>query len=383
MKKIGIITILKVNNYGAELQSFALQHKLFLCGYNVEVIDYLFGINRQHNSKGEKLTIPIPIKERIKDFLLPIVEDMRTMFFFHSKKVREEKFLRFHQKFNNLSQHTYPSVKSLYENRPQYDIYCVGSDQVWNYMKGYSILPFLLDFVDSTKKKITYASSIGLSSISNEAANVFKEHLSKFSMVSVRETQASVILSKLLNKPVPTVLDPTLLLTHEEWLSMADYSQCPKEPYLVLYIVTIKPCRYAEQLALYIAKMKNLKVVRIYRDAFCFNPNKNFINLLDAGPSDFIGLFDKSAFVVTNSFHGTVFSINFNKPFYSVVKKGKNTNSRLYSILMKLNKSERLLEEGSPMPRKDNFNCDFVNTNIALEKERMYSIKVLQDAIDI
>ena len=159
--KVGILTILNVNNYGAELQCCALYRKLQQLGYDAEVINYLFGIHPEHVFDGEKRTVPIPLKQLIKVKLLPVVQNMFCMFHQKNKRLRNKRFDEFHAKYNHLTSTVYPSVKSLYEAKFNYDVLCIGSDQVWNYMKGYSLEPFFACFDKNNTKKITYASSIG------------------------------------------------------------------------------------------------------------------------------------------------------------------------------------------------------------------------------
>lgn len=377
--KVGILTILNVNNYGAELQCCALYRKLQQLGYDAEVINYLFGIHPEHVFDGEKRTVPIPLKQLIKVKLLPVVQNMFCMFHQKNKRLRIKRFDEFHAKYNHLTSTVYPSVKSLYEAKFNYDVLCIGSDQVWNYMKGYSLEPFFACFDKNNTKKITYASSIGLSSLSVEAEQVFKKELASFAYISVREQQASEILEKLLNRKIDVVLDPTLILNKQEWIEVAKYDMCPKEKYLLVYIVTIKPCDYVLTLARHIAKQRNLKIVRICRDAYPEHSGSDVEEILTAGPSDFVGLFSKAEFVVTNSFHGTVFSINFSKPFYSVIKSHHSTNSRLTSILKKLGLEDRIVPVGSQLPMISDI--DFSDPSAKLEAERKLSIEYINKAL--
>ena len=377
--KVGILTILNVNNYGAELQCCALYRKLQQLGYDAEVINYLFGIHPEHVFDGEKRTVPIPLKQLIKVKLLPVVQNMFCMFHQKNKRLRNKRFDEFHAKYNHLTSTVYPSVKSLYEAKFNYDVLCIGSDQVWNYMKGYSLEPFFACFDKNNMKKITYASSIGLSSLSVEAEQVFKKELASFAYISVREQQASEILEKLLNRKIDVVLDPTLILNKQEWIEVAKYDMCPKEKYLLVYIVTIKPCDYVLTLARHIAKQRNLKILRICRDAYPEHSGSDVEEILTAGPSDFVGLFSKAEFVVTNSFHGTVFSINFSKPFYSVIKSHHSTNSRLTSILKKLGLEDRIVPVGSQLPMISDI--DFSDPSAKLEAERKLSIEYINKAL--
>lgn len=377
--KVGILTILNVNNYGAELQCCALYRKLQQLGYDAEVINYLFGIHPEHVFDGEKRTVPIPLKQLIKVKLLPVVQNMFCMFHQKNKRLRNKRFDEFHAKYNHLTSTVYPSVKSLYEAKFNYDVLCIGSDQVWNYMKGYSLEPFFACFDKNNTKRITYASSIGLSSLSVEAEQVFKKELASFAYISVREQQASEILEKLLDRKIDVVLDPTLILNKQEWIEVAKYDMCPKEKYLLVYIVTIKPCDYVLTLARHIAKQRNLKIVRICRDAYPEHSGSDVEEILTAGPSDFVGLFSKAEFVVTNSFHGTVFSINFSKPFYSVIKSHHSTNSRLTSILKKLGLEDRIVPVGSQLPMISDI--DFSDPSAKLEAERKLSIEYINKAL--
>lgn len=378
--KIGILTIHSVNNYGAELQCCALYRKLQKMGYDAEVINFLFGIHHDHDFTGEKLTVPISMKQKLKVKLLPIVQDMFCLFYQKNKALRNKRFDEFHATYNNLTKTVYPSVCSLNEANFDYDVFCIGSDQVWNYEKGYSLEPFFACFDKKGTKKISYGSSIGLSSLSKEAEDVFKRELSGFTSLSVREQQASDLLQKLLNKDVDVVLDPTLILNSKEWLEVAKTDMCPKEKYVLVYIVTIKPCDYVLEVARKVAKEKGLKIVRICRDAYPEHSGNDVEEILTAGPSDFVGLFANAEFVVTNSFHGTVFSINFSKPFYSVIKSRHSTNSRLTSILQKLALEDRILAVGSPLPEiKD---IDFTIPAQRLEAEREHSFSYIKKALD-
>lgn len=377
--KIGILTILNVNNYGAELQCCALYRKLNKMGYDAEVINYLFGINPGHQFDGEKRTVPISFKQDIKVRLLPVVQNMFCLFYQKNKKERNQRFNEFHKKYNHLTSTTYPSVKSLYAANFNYDVICIGSDQVWNYEKGYSLEPFFAAFDKKGTKKITYASSIGLSSLSKEAEAVFKKELGTFSRISVREQQASDLLCKILHRDIDVVLDPTLVLDSKEWLEVANFGMCPKEKYLLVYIVTIKPCDYVLTLARIIAKERGLKIVRICRDAYPENSGNDVEEILTAGPSEFVGLFANADFVVTNSFHGTVFSINFSKPFYSVIKSKHSTNSRLTSILEKLNLADRIVPVGNPIPEISDI--DYTVPSERLQAERAHSMEYIKKAL--
>ena len=157
MIKVGIITISKVDNYGAELQSFAFQYKLNKMGYDAENIDYLFYKNKRH--KREAISRPFysfPLKNRLKEVCLPKIEAFKSFFYRRAALRRKKGFEAFHQKYNKYSSKVYTSYSELYENVPEYDVYCVGSDQVWSPSCYTSLHPYFLTFAPRYKKKISY-----------------------------------------------------------------------------------------------------------------------------------------------------------------------------------------------------------------------------------
>jgi hypothetical protein len=168
---------------------------------------------------------------RLKEFLLPKVEWFRTLAHRHSRVERELKFEAFHRKNTKFSNRQYARYSELYENVPDYDVYCVGSDQVWNPNCYTSLNPYMLTFAPSGKRKISYASSFGVSEIPRQAVDQYKKGLSELSYISVREKTGCQIVSELTGKEGVLVLDPTLLLEKSDWDTVANSSSCPKKPY--------------------------------------------------------------------------------------------------------------------------------------------------------
>lgn len=382
-KKIGIVTYVRVNNYGAELQAFALQRKMESMGYDAEIIDYPFGLSPLHKSCGEKLSVPVSIKERIRCRMLALVHWFIRHRYAKNQKERNENFLSFHRNHSRMSNLQILSLKDLYKTDFDYDTYCVGSDQVWNYTMGYSLMAYFLDFAKKGAKKISYGSSMGLSKLDGEAAAIYKEYLSKFDAIAVREQQAADLLQKVLERDVNVVLDPTLLLTADEWRTVASYQDQPKEKYLLLYVVTIKPCEYAVDLAEYIAKAKGWKIVRLSGSASTSGHREGIIEKPAVGPDGFVGLIDNAELVVTNSFHGTVFSLNFQTPFITVVNPGKNNNSRMQSILSRVGLADRMIEMGGEFPSLDITDCNFDGVAEKLAAEREQSVTYLKNALEL
>lgn len=378
--KIGIITFVKVNNYGAELQAFALQKKLCLLGYNAEIIDYLFYKNPKH--KREKISkpfYPYPIKYKIKEWLLPIYEYLKIIPYRNEYKKRLSGFYSFHNKNTFFSKICYHSYSELYNNTPKYDVYCVGSDQVWNPRCYTNLNPYFLTFAPKDAKKISYASSFGVEDLPANTKEQYSALLKNLDYISVREENAVKLVKDVSGKDAVYVADPTLLLTKDEWKPIAKYDKVPNEKYILLYV--LKDSEYIKRTAIELSKNTGLKVVRICKGAFKQDKESdNILNITDATPDDFLGLIDKAEIVLTNSFHGTVFSILFEKDFYTIIKRGVENNSRQLSLLKTLNINRIKYEDESFL--ESSSIIDWIKVSKNLEKFRQKSIDYLNEAIN-
>ena len=378
--KIGLITILKVNNYGAELQAFAFQKKLSLMGFDVETIDYLFYKHKDfHYTKQAKPFVKIGIKRRLKEFLNPILTGIQSFPYRHIKKQRDEKFKNFHQKYTKFSKQTFHSIDKLYQADFDYDIFIVGSDQVWNPQNNVTQKPYFLTFAPDTKRKISYASSFGVSSIPLDAQSMYKEWLNNLDDIMVREEQGVRIVKEITGRNAKHVLDPTLLLDIKEWGDVAICLDC-KEPYLLLYVLT--DSEYITQFAKKMANELNLNLVRICKNSVKQDQDNTIQNIIDAGPSEYIGLFLNASFVLTNSFHGTAFSLNFEKPFYTVLSKNKSNNSRQEGLLSLMHLEDRLIYEGEDFPQQETYFPDLSDAMCSLKEKREQSVSLLLNSIN-
>lgn len=379
MKKIGIITIVKVNNYGSELQAFALQKKLNDLGFQAEIIDYLYYKHKDHKrTLRSKPWLPIGFKNKVKELLYPLYYSIKSLSNRQIKKRREQNFKDFHKSFTNFSKN-YHSIDELYHAKMDYDIYMVGSDQVWNPRTYTNLDPYFLTFSPPGKKRISYASSFGVADIPTLSVPFYKERLDKFDSISVREDQAVALVKKISGKQATHVLDPTLLLSKSDWQKV---SKAPDfdEKFILMYILSTS--KFALELARFISNKTGWKIIRICKEAAIEDSNPEIINVVDAGPGEFLGWMINASFVITNSFHGTAFSVNFNKPFYTITNIHKSNNSRQQSLLRLLELENRIINEGDPMPDLKNINIDFSKTKLHLELERNKSVSFLINSIN-
>ena len=379
MKKIGIITILQVNNYGAELQAYATQKVLQLIGCDAEIIDYPFYKNPRH--KRTKMSAPtarMSVRKHLEERLFPIVTHWKSRHFRNAQHLRNAKFIQFHNDNTKMSE-CYETLDKLKSARLDYDILMTGSDQVWNPGIYSSLAPYLLRFGSDRMKRIAYASSFGVASVPDDVKTYYKEALQHYNAIGVREDKAVELVKALSGMDATLVLDPTLLLDREQWLTVAKpVDGLPDRPFVLLYELAHIP--YIKQMAKHISARTGMPIVRICKNASPEDCEKEILNIIDAGPAEFLYLFDKAGFVVTNSFHGTAFSINFGKQFYTVIPVGKSNNSRQKSILKLMGCEERMLLEGSDMPEISQLNtCRMISR---LKEERQKSIDFLKHAID-
>lgn len=204
-----------------------------------------------------------------------------------------------------------------------YDYYVCGSDQIWNpdMMGGVCSDFYFLNFGDNTAKRIAYAASIGKENIETKYLDYFKNSLSTFDALSLREQACKQQLEQLINKPIEVTLDPTLLLSKYEWEKVcADIEELP--PYLLVY--DLSASKEFTDAVNALSKKLNLPVVHFRSKKIYNNELKRFF---DYGPAEFLSLIKNAEFVFCSSFHGTVFSVIFEKEFL-VWNSGK-TSSRM------------------------------------------------------
>ena len=348
LKKILILSFRNPFNYGAELQVFSLCKKLRMLGYDAEVLDLArpgFDTDAR-DSRKLQIAYNSSFKHRcieklrfFKHRLFWAVHWKRT-----GKKIRNSG--EFHTKYNNFTKHRYRNFDELYAKDLDYTHYIVGSDQVWNFEYPFPLDPYFLSFVKNGKK-IAYAASIGHSKLPERLKDYYRKHLQTFDAISMRELQGSAIVSELLGKPVETMLDPTILITPEEWRKIFDIEDKPNGM-VVIYLRSYRP--YAIELAKEMAHRYGLrKIVYISTEVTHAFKDPEVDYRFDVSAPEFVSLFANASFVITNSFHGTAFAVNLGKRFFTVVNDRMKTSSRFYSLLEQTGLIDRICKEGSPL----------------------------------
>lgn len=364
-KSVGIITMHRPISFGSSLQAYALQRKIQDLGYDCEIIDYQYP-NKLHATRRNPLKV---VMSTIIHYLMNLFVGMPVLF-------ERFRFMSFRKNYLKLSQY-YKDSESLVANPPNYDIYCTGSDQVWNTNFTKRDTSFILSFVKG-KKKISYASSFAVDYVLEECVRDFKHYLSQYESISVREKSGIELVENLTGKNALLVCDPTLLLTKEEWFPLAEQSKIKiDKPYLLVFILTYSYNPYPEVNHIIDTVQKTLGLHTVVLNGNKYDYlRKNTTVIKNAGPLEFLYLFKNASFIITSSFHGVAFSANFEKPFLAVVdKKGKD--SRLMSFIEKVGLEERAIGYNESIVNINNripnvtSLCEFRDNSLSFLRERL------------
>lgn len=333
---IGLITYHSAYNFGSVLQAYATQFVLEEIGHNVTIINY-----RMKSQK--KIYGLIQTGSGYKDTLRSLLQ----LFNYKKRIERQNKFEMFIQSKLNLTKEV-NEPDQLEEFKDCFDIYISGSDQIWNKhsneLKNVDwkyMYPYLLQFTD--KKKISYASSI--TNMDTVDLEYIIPYIKKFDYISLREQQSAKVLQRTINQRIEYVLDPTLLISKDEWMDIVEKERIVKERYVLLYSLAgtngIRDAlnyieKLTDQYGLYVAVIAPMAVVV---------PRKHRINVSYVGPLDLLNLIYFSDFVITNSYHGSLFSVNFRKDFFFI--KAGSSDVRIKDILELLSLKDRYVNISS------------------------------------
>lgn len=369
--KIGIITHFhKSINYGGVLQAYALCKFLNDNGYSAQQILYTHKSTPIEAEKRSLRLIFGKLKSRIE----------RKLYAKRNKAVKARMENAFCE-FRNSIPHTEKEYtrENVAELSGEFDAFITGSDQVWNpfwYDPSY-----MLNFVNAEKKRISYAASMGVSSLSDREREVFKKELNAFDGLSVREGNAATLLSDLLERDVTVTVDPTLLLTKETWDSILPERKI-SEKYVFTYL--LGNGMKARKLAKKFADKKGLKLVSIpdLLGAYRKCDRKNGAELVfGATPADFISLIKNAEYVITDSFHASVFSILYHKNFFAFQRGGKiKMGSRIHTLLQMFGCTDRFISEDSETSLEHLLSLEskeYSNTPIAFLQKKNASIDYL------
>lgn len=370
--KIGLMTFHAAHNYGSVLQAFATQQVIEGLGYENEIINYRLKNQRMYYNR--LYTTKFGLKHLLRQ-LIRLPE--------HRKRcIRAQKFETFIEEKLKKSETEFTTYGELKAGAPDYPVLISGSDQVWNLHctaefktePPESILGYYLAFGSEDTKRISFSSSFG--GMRPEEIEQFKDHLARYDALSVREASGADMLKELLGREVENTLDPTLMLNGEEW-SKLTLQNHPSEKYIFVY--TLSQYKAVQRLLSPISEYAREKSLKAICSAPFSPVHVSGVQACpDCGPQDFLTYVKNAELVITDSFHGTAFSINMETPFY-VIQSGRDR--RKLQLLQKLGLEDRILYSAEELRSIRDYSCDFTNSQARLSLEREKTLAYLDNAL--
>ncbi len=350
MKKVGIVTFYKANNFGVCLQALATYRFIKNNDYDAEIIQY-----------------QCPYEHRTQKWIYKENNKVSGYFTSFTKNLLLGKMHYFKKGFGMVTEHyklsdeRFTSFEQM--QKLDYDILVAGSDQIWSsQITGVLDQAFLLNF-GKNSKRISIASSLGSKEIPANEREIFQECLRKYSAVSVREMFAKEQLQPLVDKEIKVLMDPTFFFNRDEWINLlgrkSKYFE-KKEKYILCYFIAGNKFEYAQRVKAYSEKL-GLPVWTIQFSNYHWKISDKAI--LGASIEDFIALFANADLILTDSFHGTAFSLNMERNF--VPFKHSANPLRIINLLERLSLQARLDMEAS-----DYEDVDYTSVKPVLENLR-------------
>lgn len=367
MKKVGIMTWFHHSNYGTILQATALSHSIKKLGYNVELVNYIpdgkMVKNVEVNYLYIKSIVGKKIKNRLNDFYNPIG--------------KEKKCKDFTNEHLSLSERCQTS-SMLFDLNDKYDAFVCGSDQIWTPL--HFDAKYFLDFA-KTNKIISYAPSIGVNSITNQdVQNQMAELINRFSHLSVREKKGQKIIKDLTGKSAKVVLDPTLLLDRGQWDLIVKNDKIVDGDYIFCYFLGDNKENWKKVAELVKHEKCQVIILPIYKKDL----KRGYICMEDIGPQEFMSLIKHAKHICTDSFHGAIFSIIYEKQL-SVFERFKisdsnSQNSRIYNLLEFTSLEKRICTKSTPISQMLR-SIDYEKVNHQLSLMRKDSLLFLENSL--
>lgn len=351
MQKAKMLTFHNAENYGATLQAYALKETLKELGLDAGFVNY----------ENERI---------LSDYKLIRFNSLKSFFsslwYLPRNLKRKRSFKSFSDAYLDTTSKVYLNKEEIEKDIKSGDVFIAGSDQIWNpALTGGLSDVYTLNFNKDTKK-IIYGASLGNEELLQKNALDFKTKLANLDYISTREQSIIKPLEEICGKKVEQVIDPTLLLSKEKWdklVAKNDVVNLPTEKYILVY--TLFESDEVTKIANFMSSKTGLKVVHFRK----YNIYENeLMSLYTCGPIDFVNAFKNAAYVVTNSFHGTVFSIIYERKFYSVLPKERA--GRIKDLLQDLELDSRIISNKKEVNVGLDINYDLVKEKIEALKNK-------------
>ncbi len=366
--KTSVITLHTVKNYGSVLQTYATQKEFERAGSPVEFVDYW---RKDNLDDGLLRRIVTGSSFWGKD---PLRRAIFTAIKFPSIRRQIHVFNGFLKRYIHLSPRRYLSIEELKKDPPTADLYCTGSDQVWNSDWNAGIeKPYFLEYVPEGGKCIAYAASFGKEELTHEEMETIRPFLRKYSSIAMREQSGVRILDEMGFPGNIQIADPTLILEADEWKKLMSGRKI-RQSYLLVYQLNKNWAfdAYAQRLA----KKMGLKLVRLAYDYHHIFKKGHLVCCPQV--EEWISLFYYADFVLTDSFHGTAFSINFNRQFAVIYPQ--KFSGRLSSLLKLTDLESRAVKDFNDLSVAEQ-RIDYDPVNRFLSEERIRANRFLKETL--
>lgn len=390
-KKVGIVSCYSFHNYGSMLQAYATQSIIEKLGY--EPVTFQCDSPKKYMPQSKFSYYIHKLKDvgRVKDKIRIAKSKQKVKNKYpdvlRQINLREQYFERFEKNFFKISQPN-NSREDLTNLSKKFSAVVVGSDQLWSPV-NYEFDYYTLSFVPDEVRKISYATSIGRTSIPQKLVKAYRDYLARFFAISVREYSAKELLKNIGIENVTVVLDPTLLLTGEDWMEIQKEEPIYQGDYIFCYFLGVNQ-KHRE----FVRKLKDKTGYRIITLRHCdefVEQDEKFGDyaFYDVGPSEFVNLIRNAQFVCTDSFHGSCFSILNHKRFFTFNRYEDNdtqsTNTRIDSLLSLTGLEYRRLmtnELNKDITNSILESIDYEDVDKRLNIERKRSIGFLKDTLE-
>jgi len=375
-RKVGIMTFHESQNYGTVLQAFALQEIIKSLGFEPEIINYQRNREVLNNKTNifKRITSGITAYFGLKIIYYPMIKKF--------SKSKTYKFSLFRSKYLSYSSAIYTIYSDLEKCHSQYSAYVCGSDMIWSVDRSENVGIYFLNFAPK-EKRIAYAPSFGSNIISKDLISTYKKYLNEIKYLSCREISGVNLIKKLTNRDAHLVVDPTMLIDKDRWKEKFPFMGGISKPYILCYLFG-GVRKEVQPILNYIKNTLGLAVrfIPMSVNDFTFNKENNGSGI---GPIEFVELFSEAEFIITNSYHGLLFSLIFNKSFF-IIKRNRQSHwaqfeDRFESLLNTLGLIDRLIDPKTDIS-KMSLLIDYSNVNKIIEKLRFDSLEFLKNSIE-
>lgn len=385
-KRVNLASCYFQKNYGSMLQAYALQEAVNSLGYEAENLQ-IDGIAKEIRNKKlgyyvRQLADWSVVKEKA-GMVRKAWQKKRNRNFAQNNQIRNRKFQEFQQQVFKVSPYL-ASKKAMGEYVKDCQAVIVGSDQLWlpsNITADY----YTLNFVPDEVRKAAYATSFGVSKLPSRMHDFAAKFLNRINRVSVREEKGRDLVADIAHRKVPVVCDPTMLFAKEEWAKLIPQKNFIEDKYIFCYFLGNNP--WQRELAHTLKEKTGYKIVSLLHMDEYVAADESFPDIApyDVGPAEFVNLIRGAEYILTDSFHGTVFSAIHGKNFFTFrrfsQKATLSTNSRMDSLFSLLGVPERLLDESADADVMLNLKLDMDAVWNRIENLRKPSWDYLKQAI--